>query len=83
MREKDRSTTSGSPTLASMTRQVTALLAALTLAVVALAVGLVLLLQEQREQEQRLSRLERCVSILDRNQGTPPDQPIKGCPIYN
>ncbi len=66
-----------------MTPRVKALMAALTLAVVALTVGLALLLQEQREQDQRLSRLDRCVSILERNQGTPADQPIMGCPIYN
>lgn len=66
-----------------MTRGVKVLLAALTLAVVALVVGCVLLLQEQRDQEQRLTRLARCVAILERNQATPPDQPIMGCPIYN
>lgn len=66
-----------------MTPRLKALMAALTLAVVALTVGLVLLLQEQREQDQRLSRLDRCVSILERNQGTTADQPIMGCPIYN
>lgn len=66
-----------------MTRLVKVLAAALMLTVVALTTGLLLLLQEQREQEQRLSRLTQCVSILERNQGTPPDQPIMGCPIYN
>ena len=71
------------PTLANMSLRVNAFLAFLTLAVVALTVGLVLLLQEQRKQEERLSRLDRCVSILERNQGTPEDQPIIGCPIDN
>lgn len=70
-------------TLTGMTRGVKVLLAALTLAVVALAVGLAVSMQEQRDQEQRLSRLARCVAILERNQGTPPDQPVMGCPIYN
>lgn len=71
------------PTLASMTRGVKVLLVALTLAVIGLAVGLGLALQEQLDQEQRLSRLARCVAILERNQGMPLDQPTMGCPIYN
>ena len=66
-----------------MTRPVAALLAALVVAVVALAAVLALSVQQQRETDRELSRLAECVSILERNQGMPVDEPIMRCPIYN
>lgn len=66
-----------------MNRQLIALLAVLTFAVAALAVSTFLLLQAQREQKQQLNRLQDCLTILERNQGTPADQPTMGCPIYD
>ena len=56
---------------------------ALAVAVTALAVTTVVLLQQQREQRRELSRLADCVSVLERNQGRPADEPIMGCPIIN
>lgn len=66
-----------------MTRPVTVLLAALVVAVLALGFVLALVLQQQRESNRELSRLSECVSILERNQGTPADEPLMRCPIYN
>jgi hypothetical protein len=48
-----------------------------------LAGVVVYLLQEQRDQARELTRLRACVSTLERNQATPPADPIMGCPIYN
>lgn len=57
-----------------------AVLAAMTLI---LAAALVYVVQEQRQQAQEVARLTACVSILERNQGVRPEDPIPGCPIYN
>ena len=61
----------------------TGLIALIVLTAVILAVAVVWLSQEQKRQTEELSRLTRCVSILERNQGTPQGQPDMGCPIYN
>lgn len=64
-----------------MTRLTAALLGLLAVAVIALALALVAVRDRQQEQERELSRLTSCVSLLERNQLTPPDEPIMGCPI--
>jgi cell division protein FtsL len=64
-----------------MTRLTAALLVVLTVAVVALAVVIVGVRDRQQEQQRELSRLTRCVNILERNQSTPPEEPIMGCPM--
>ncbi len=51
--------------------------------VLVLAASLVYLFQQQREQARELSRLQNCVSIIERNQDAPFRGPIMGCPIYN
>ena len=61
----------------------TGLTALMVLTAVILAVAVVRLSQEQKRQTEELSRLTRCVSILERNQSTPQGQPDMGCPIYN
>lgn len=48
-----------------------------------LAVVVVLLVQEQRQQSRELTRLAECVSILERNRSVPDGSPIMACPIYN
>lgn len=54
---------------------------ALTVLVFVLLVAVAWLLQLQREYRRDFVRLERCVSILERNQGAPAGQPVPGCPI--
>ena len=61
----------------------TGLTALIVLTAVILAVAVVWLSQEQKRQARELSRLAECVSTLERNQGTPQGQPVRGCPIYN
>ncbi len=48
-----------------------------------LAAALVYVVREQRQQAQEVARLTACVSVLERNQGARPEDPIPGCPIYN
>jgi hypothetical protein len=54
---------------------------ALTVLVLLLLLGVVWLLQLQREHRRDFVRLEQCVAVLERNQGAPAGQPIPGCPI--
>jgi len=64
-----------------MTRLTGAVLAVLIAAVVALTLALVDVRERLRENEAEVSRLQSCVDILERNQGTPPRESIQGCPI--
>lgn len=64
-----------------MIRTSVAVLTAVT--VLVLAAALIFVIREQRQQAAELARLTECVSILERNQGTPTGSPIMGCPIYN
>ncbi len=64
-----------------MVRTGMAALGALT--VLVFAAALVYLIQEQRQQAQEVARLKECVSTLERNQGTPPGEPVMGCPVYD
>lgn len=57
--------------------------AVLTGTVFVLAAALIFVVREQRQQATELRRLTECVSVLERNQGAPPAEPIMGCPIYN
>ncbi len=57
--------------------------AVLTATVLVLAAALVFVVREQRQQATELRRLTECVSVLERNQGTPPGELIMGCPIYD
>jgi hypothetical protein len=76
-----RSTGGVGPYPAQVVRTVMTVVGASTVLVVAVAV--VFLFQEQRQQAQQLARLQACLATLERNQGTPPGEPIAGCPIYN
>ena len=52
-------------------------------AVLVLAVALIVVIREQRQQAAELSQLSECVSILQRNQAARSGDALMGCPIYN